>query len=126
VHGSAPGDTSEVRALLEGVSDALAGGGNGRAYLWLALDGYAPPIDAMGVRAVAEAVHEVRRERLRSKGKRAPSFEDTYFTILLPALSLLSLSVIDKPTGAAGEDADQLKRFRAWLARLIHSHLEDG
>lgn len=124
VRASAPKDTSEVRALLDGVFEALAEGNQGRAYLWLALDGYAPPIDAVGVRAVAEAVHEVRRERRRAKGKRAPAFDDTYFTILLPALAMLSLSVLAPAT--EGASAEGATRFRAWLARLIHAHLEEG
>jgi hypothetical protein len=107
--------------MLEGVFDALSTGGHGRAFLWLALSGYAPTVEDLRVRSVANAVHEIRKERRKAAGKKVPPAEDTYFTVLLPALALLSLSVIgheDDPQGPA--------RFRAWLARLIHHHLQDG
>jgi hypothetical protein len=58
-----------------------------------------------------------------------PPFEDTYFTILLPALALLALSVTvpEGRKGAAAEnDEFGPRRFRAWLARMIHQHLEEG
>jgi len=120
VRSSSPADDPrQVEAMLDRVFDALESG-HGRAFLWLALSGYAPTVDELHVRAVADAVHEVRKERCKAMGKRVPPAEDTYFTVLLPALALLSLSVIgheDDPQGPA--------RFRAWLARLIHSHLKD-
>jgi AcrR family transcriptional regulator len=118
---SSPEHPGQVEAMLEGVFNALSTGGHGRAFLWLALSGYVPTVEDLRVRSVANAVHEIRKERRRQAGKKAPSAEDTYFTVLLPALALLSLSVIgheDDPQGPA--------RFRAWLARLIHRHLQDG
>jgi AcrR family transcriptional regulator len=118
---SAPEHPGQVGAMLDGVFDALVSGGHGRAFLWLALSGYAPTVEELRVRSVADAVHAIRKERRKQAGKKAPSAEDTYFTVLLPALALLSMSVIghdDDPEGPA--------RFRAWLARLIHSHLQEG
>lgn len=119
VRSSSPEHPGQVEAMLDGVFRALVEGGHGRAFLWLALSGYAPTVEELRVRSVADAVHEVRKERCKAMGKRAPPAEDTYFTVLLPALALLSLSVIgheDDPTGPV--------RFRAWLARLIHKHLK--
>lgn len=126
VRRSAPG-ADQLRTLLDGCYDALASQGHGRAFLWLALSGYAPAMEELRVRALAEAVHVVRCERRRGK-EPVPTFEDTYFTVLLPALALLAMSVTarpdqerepdDAPCGAA--------RFRAWLARRIHDHLEKG
>jgi AcrR family transcriptional regulator len=118
---ASPEHPGQVEAMLAGVFEAFTNGGHGRAFLWLALSGYAPTVEELRVRSVAEAVHEIRRERHKRAGKRVPPVEDTYFTVLLPALALLSLSVIgheDDPEGPA--------RFRAWLARLIHRHLQDG
>ncbi len=118
---TAPEHPEKVEAMLDGVFDALTSGGHGRAFLWLALSGYAPTVEELRVRSVADVVHEIRKEKRKQAGKRAPPAEDTYFTVLLPALALLSLSVIgheDDPEGPA--------RFRAWLARLIHEHLQDG
>jgi AcrR family transcriptional regulator len=118
---ASPERSGQVEAMLDGVFEALVDAGHGRAFLWLALSGYAPTVEELRVRSVAEAVHEVRKERRKQAGKRVPPFEDTYFTVLLPALALLSLSVIgheDDPEGPA--------RFRAWLAKIIHHHLQDG
>jgi AcrR family transcriptional regulator len=118
---ASPERPGQVEAMLDGVFEALVDAGHGRAFLWLALSGYAPTVEELRVRSVAEAVHEVRKERRKQAGKRVPPFEDTYFTVLLPALALLSLSVIgheDDPEGPA--------RFRAWLAKMIHRHLQDG
>jgi AcrR family transcriptional regulator len=117
----------QVAALFDGVFDTLVSGGHGRAFLWLALSGYAPTMEDLRVRSVAEAVHEVRRKRRAGK-KRIPSFDDTYFTVLLPALALLSLSVTGPPGRDAASDRDPRgpASFRAWLARLIHTHLEQG
>jgi AcrR family transcriptional regulator len=118
----AAGGPHQVVALLDSVFDALVSGGHGRAFLWLALSGHTDTVDELRVRSVAEAVHEVRRMR-RSGKKRMPPFEDTYFTVLLPALALLSMSVLGHAAGTPGDD-DEPRRFRAWLARLIHEHLE--
>jgi AcrR family transcriptional regulator len=122
----APGE-DQVAALLDAVFDALVAGGHGRTFLWLALSGYAPA-DDLRVRSFAEAVHAIRKRRRAGKKKAAARFEDTYFTILLPALALLAQSVVGEPElGAeaeAKEDALGSQAFRRWLARLIHAHLE--
>ena len=121
---SAADGTDQVTALLDAVFDTLAARGHGRTFLWLALSGYAPTED-LRVQSVAEAVHAIRCER-HAKGKRKPPFEDTYFTVLLPALALLSMSVGVKEKRGGGDD-DPLgpRRFRRWLAKLIHEHLEE-
>jgi len=117
--------TARVDALLDAVFDALVAGGHGRTFLWLALSGYAPA-DDLRVRGLAEAVHAIRRRRRAAK-KRAPTFADTYFTVLLPALALMALSVMGEPRAATGGKLDESlgsEPFRRWLARLIHDHLE--
>jgi AcrR family transcriptional regulator len=123
---AAPTRPDQIVSLFDSVFDTLVTGGHGRAFLWLALSGFAPTVEELRVRSVAEALHEVRRQRRTGK-KRLPSFDDTYFSVLLPALALLSLSVV-APTNEHSSDRDPRgpRRFRAWLARLLTRHLEQG
>jgi AcrR family transcriptional regulator len=121
---SSPESTDQVRTLLDAVFDTLATRGHGRTFLWLALSGYAPAED-LRVQSVAEAVHAIRCEKRKGKGKRKPPFEDTYFTVLLPALAMLSMSVgVKGSAGPSGDDPLGPRRFRRWLAELIHEHLD--
>lgn len=115
---------AQVKSMLDAVSNALVRGGHGRALLWLTLSGYATTAEELHVRTVAEVVHEERKLRRAKKGKKKPvPFEDTYFTVLLPALALLSLSVLEPPKGKDFAGCGPAE-FRAWLARLIQAHLE--
>ena len=125
---SEPDRPDQVAAMLENVSHALVSGGHARAFLWLALSGYAPTFEELRVRSVAEAVHAIRVTRRGGRKKGTPPFEDTYFTVLLPALALLSLSVIEPPAKGRGKDQEACgpARFREWLGRVIHRHLQDG
>jgi AcrR family transcriptional regulator len=124
VRAAPEGGTQEVEVLLDAVFQTLVTGGHARAFLWLALSGYAPPIEELRIRAVAEAVHEVRVERRKKLKKSRPVFEDTYFTVMLPALALLAMSVVEPGDGANAGGPGSPTRFRAWLAGLIHGHLE--
>ena len=123
---SGPSSFQETATLLDSVFAALVEGGHARAFLWLALSGYAKTMEELHVRSLAEAVHEVRRSSWSKARKRVPPFEDTYFTVLLPALALLAMSVTGQ-AGRKGSGANEecsAPRFRVWLARLIHQHLE--
>jgi AcrR family transcriptional regulator len=111
--------SARVEALLEQVAAQLKDNDRGRTFLWLALEGYGTGLKALQLRPLAEAVHEVRRG-MRAGKKRMPPFEDTWFSVVLPALALLSLSALE---AQGGGDFD-VPRFRAWLARLIHEHLQ--
>jgi hypothetical protein len=53
-----------------------------------------------------------------------PPFEDTYFTVMLTALAMLAASVF--PEARDASEACGPARFRAWLARLVHDHLENA
>lgn len=124
VSTTSPGP-DHIAMLLERVSGALVSGGHARAFLWLTLSGYTTSMDELRIRSLAEAVHELRCARARDSG-RVPTFEDTYFTVMLPALALLAASAIAMPTAGPG-DEDELfspARFRRWLARLLHEHLD--
>ena len=115
---AAPG-TEGVQVLIDRVAAQMKGNGRARTLLWLALAGYGPGLSAFHIKPIAEAVHEVRKLKRAGK-KRMPPFEDSLFTVLLPALALLSLSVLED----SGEPGFDVPRFRAWLARLVHHHLE--
>jgi AcrR family transcriptional regulator len=114
----------QLEALLDGCFEALVDKGHGRAFLWLALSGYTTTMEELRVRALAEAVHVVRCERLKP-GAPMPSFEDTYFTVLWPALALLAMSVTGRMEPASSDDEPcSARRFRAWMASRIREHME--
>ena len=76
-----------------------------------------------------DATHELRRTRLREKGRKTPPKEDTAYSIVLATLAVLASAVIG-PTilenaGLPADDAGQ-KKFRAWFARALKRHLEGG
>jgi AcrR family transcriptional regulator len=122
-----PEGQGEIAALLERVFEALGGGGHGRAFLWLALEGYGPTVHGLRLREVAEAVHAVRVIKRGARKKRPVPFEDTLNIVVLAALALLAQSVMGKQvlheTGL-GDDARAQTRFREWLAKLILDHLQ--
>jgi AcrR family transcriptional regulator len=119
-----PESPDRVADLLDGVYATMVTGGHARAFLWLALSGYTTSLEQLRVRSLAEAVHEIRRTK-RTGVKRIPPFEDTYFSVLLPALALVAMSAttVGRRPGSDDEPCSP-KRFRAWLAKLIHEHLE--
>jgi AcrR family transcriptional regulator len=115
---SSPG-TDGIQALLDRVAAQMKDRGRARTLMWLALAGRGPGLSGLHVQPLAELVHEVRRQKRAGK-KRMPAFEDTCFSVVLPALALLSLSVLED----AGNPGFDVPRFRAWLAKLVHHHLE--
>ncbi len=122
--GSMPGP-NQVDELLERVDTALTESGHARAFLWLALGGYKMSADDLRIRSFADVVHEVRRERRKAMKRDVPSYDDTYFSVLLPALSLMTLSVLDvHRTKHKQDERLDAAHFRKWLAKLIHHHLE--
>jgi AcrR family transcriptional regulator len=123
--GSVPGP-NQVGELLERVNAALVESGHARAFLWLALAGYRMSADDLRIRSFADVVHEVRRERRKAMKRDVPSYEDTYFSVLLPALALMTLSVIEPQRGSKRDARFDVAHFRAWLAKLVHHHLENA
>lgn len=106
--------------LIELVSATMKDQGRARTLLQLALAGHGRGIGGFRLGPLVEAIHGVRRERW-AKQKRRPSAEDTAFTVLLPTLALLSLSVLEElPADPMFDPA----RFRQWLAALVHQHLD--
>jgi AcrR family transcriptional regulator len=122
---AAPEGEGQVAALLDGVFAALSARGHGRALMWLALAGDGPHEGDLRLRAVAETVHALRRERVPA-GAAAPPFEDSQFAVVLAASAMIAHSVIGPHLlrGAGVDEARAPARFRAWLARLLLEHLE--
>jgi AcrR family transcriptional regulator len=117
-------DEDRLTSLLDAVFDTLVVRGHGRTFLWLMLSGYAPA-DDLRVRSLAEVAHANRCGNVRAKGKKkGPPFEDTYFSVLLPALAMLSMSVAGAVDKETRDDALGPRAFRRWLAKLIHEHFE--
>lgn len=108
----------DIAVMLESAARQLREAGRARTLLWLSLAGYGAGVKGLQLEPLAQVVHTERKRRWGPK--KAPPFEDTYFTVLLPTLALLSLTVLEeKPT--PGFDPT---RFRAWLATLVHRQLE--
>jgi AcrR family transcriptional regulator len=111
--------------MLEKVWRTLARGGHARLLSWLLLSGYAA-FDVKAARAswkaMADATHSLRGRKTRTK----PTYEDTLFTISLAALAMFGEAIAGEAVfKMAGLDHDKHadKRFRAWLASLLATHL---
>ncbi len=118
---AAPARTDTIAAILDAVFAQMKQSGRARAFLWLALSGFAGGVSGLNLYPLAEFVHAMRVERRKGR-KKPPVFDDTYFSVLLPALSLLTLAALEQK-GRLDPRFDGAK-FRVWLAELIHSHLE--
>ncbi len=114
----------DVRVLLEAVAAQMDGGGRARTLLQLTLAGYGGGIEGLGLDPLVDSVHATRGRLWAARGRRKkPSREDTYFTTLLTTLALLSLSALKERSKKA---AVSVPRFHAWLAALLHQHLQQG
>ena len=122
-------DENPALGMLESVARTLGPGGHARIVAWLALSGHAArKEDGAGFDAIARATQELRTLRWKPRGK-APDYEDTYFTVLLGGLAMFGDAIAGPlfrgepdPTVSAKTSA----RFRAWLAAILKSHLENG
>lgn len=116
-----------VLEMLEAAARVLGPMGHARVVAWLSLSGeISDTRGADNLEMIARAAHEVRRQH---HGEDTPPYEDMYFVIILSALALFG-DVVVGPMLYPPEDASQRerrgKRFRAWLAKLLQSHLERG
>jgi AcrR family transcriptional regulator len=121
-----PHGESELATLLDGVFEALAMTGHARVLLWLALEGH--PIGGPDNRLaeVVDAVHAHRKTKWRNGG-RMPARDDTAHTVVLGTLALIGAAVLGDTlleNAGVGHDVTRGARFRAWLARVLKTHLE--
>jgi AcrR family transcriptional regulator len=118
------GEEVELAEMLETVSDAMTSSGHARVLLWLALEGRHIEGDSVTLSAVIDALHTVRESK-RGR-KKAPPREDSAHLVVLAALVLTALPVLG-PTllrnSGLESDAEAMRRFRAFLAKVLLRHL---
>jgi len=125
--GRSTGGKEDAAEMLESVYRALTVSGHARVMMWLALEGQR--LDGeVGLDQVVDAAHALRKAKLGRK--RAPPRDDTAHAVVLAALALVASAVIGpallENAGLPGSDAAREARFRAWLARLLADHLDEG
>jgi AcrR family transcriptional regulator len=121
------GEAPDTAALFEHVFETLFDQGHARLMAWLLLSGYDPFNEKarQNWAQIGEVTHALRLNRV--KGKRKPSYEDTLFAIVLPALALFGQAIAGQATfRVAGLDGDPRasRRFREWLATLLSKHMD--
>jgi AcrR family transcriptional regulator len=114
-------DVSSAVAVFERVYAAFGPGGHARVAAFLALEGRVPGAEPDSLRPLAEVMHT---ERLRRcvEGDDKPSFDDSYFIILLSAFALFGEAIVGPLFRGEPEeepDEEMSKRFRSWLAKLV-------
>jgi hypothetical protein len=124
VEGWDPG-TMQVADLVRRMQHTFETEGHARLSAWMTLGGWRPRGAGL-LRALAEAIHDVRVELATLAGVSPPDLEDTLFSIELLALVLWAEAV----SGGAwrlslGLRADRptAERFTAWFADVLASHL---
>lgn len=116
-----------ITQMLEAAARVLGPMGHARVVAWLSLAGEVD--DTRGsesIERIARAAHELRKVH---RGDDTPAYEDTYFVVMLAALSLFGDAIVG-PVLHAPEDERARerrgKRFRAWLSGVLQQHLEHG
>ena len=125
--GASTGADSAV-ALFERVYAAFGPGGHARVAAFLALEGRIPGAEPDSLRPLAEFTHRERLARCLS-GSSEPSFDDSYFLVLLSAFALFGEAIVGPLFRGEPEEApdeNMSKRFRDWLAKLVLQHLVTG
>jgi AcrR family transcriptional regulator len=124
---TAPTGGDPGAAMFDQVFTVLFDKGHARLMAWLFLtgnDALASDEARAGWERIAELTHASRIAT--SKGEPAPSYEDTRFTIVLSALALFGNAIAGRATfdmAGFGRGAAVDRKFRAWLAELLASHL---
>ncbi|WP_157775432.1 TetR/AcrR family transcriptional regulator [Melittangium boletus] len=117
------GEEVELTRMLDAVFDSMGASGQGRVLMWLALEGRHVEGDEVTLSAVVDAAQALRESR-RGR-KKAPPREDTAHLVVLAALVLTGLPVLG-PTllrnSGLDNDADAMRRFRGFLAKMLLRH----
>lgn len=116
-------DPASAVALFERLYAMFGPGGHARVAAFIALEGRVPGADPNSLRPLAELTHAARLAQCPGQPK--PSFDDTYFTVLLGAFALFGEAIVGslfrgEPEGEPDEEIS--RRFREWTARLILEH----
>ncbi|MET0283997.1 MAG: TetR/AcrR family transcriptional regulator [Polyangiales bacterium] len=118
-------DERSAVALFERLYAMFSTGGHARVAAFIALEGRVPGADPNSLLPLAEVTHKARLTHREDQ----PSFDDTYFTVLLAAFALFGEAIVGPifrgdPEGAPDEATS--KRFREWTARLVLDHFKRG
>ncbi|MDB4991754.1 MAG: Transcriptional regulator, TetR family protein [Myxococcaceae bacterium] len=119
-------DLDSARALFERLYAALGPGGHARFAAFLALEGRVPGAEPHSLRPLAELTHAQRLSRCIAGGP-VPTFDDSYFIVLLAAFALFGEAIVGPLFRGEPEEApdEQIsKRFRSWLAELVLDHMK--
>ncbi|QRN93548.1 TetR/AcrR family transcriptional regulator [Archangium violaceum] len=117
------GEEVELAAMLDAVFDAMAGSGHARVLMWLALEGRHVDGGEVTLSAVVDATHALRKSK-HGRKKTLPR-EDTAHLVVLAALALVGLPVLGPSllsNSGLASDADSMRRFRAFLAKVLLRH----
>lgn len=113
-------DVPSAVQLFERVYAAFGPGGHARVAAYLALEGRVPGAEPDSLRPLAELMHAERLRRCVQDEAR-PSFDDSYFIVLLSAFALFGEAIVGPLFRGEPEEApdeEMSKRFRGWLAKL--------
>jgi AcrR family transcriptional regulator len=122
-----PTQPPDPMMLLSRVRETLRDRGHARLLAWLLLSGFRPfasERSRANWKRIAEITHDGRTKML--EGFRAPSYEDTVFTLVLSSLALFGEALAGPSVFmSAGLDADPSapERYRQWFAQLIFTHM---
>ena len=123
-----PVDENAAATILERLFHALGQDGHARLMMQLFLSNEPHGVDRLNygtrLRHIAVAVHRTRRARDRGD---EPTFEDTLFTVMLTALSMFGDAIAGpalRSSASLADDPEADRRFIAWLAKLLHNHLD--
>jgi AcrR family transcriptional regulator len=114
-------DVHSAVQLFERVYAAFGPGGHARVAAFLALEGRVPGAEPDSLRPLAELMHSERLKRCVAGADR-PTFDDSYFIILLSAFSLFGEAIVGPLFRGEPEeqpDEEMSKRFRGWVAKLV-------
>ena len=125
-----PVDQSGAAVLLDRLFRSMRETGTARLMVWLFL-AQDDAVDPVGygdrLRSIAEVVHARRLDRSSNDEQPQPSFDDTLYTVMLAGLVMFGDAVAGRAMRASAglpERADTEVRFTAWLAKLLHTHLD--
>lgn len=116
---------AELAALFERLFAVFGPGGHARVVAFRALEGL-PGAQPESIEALGVAAHATRLARRTGKGPE-PTLEDSYFTVLLCAFALFGEAIagpLFRGEAEASPDRETSARFRKWLAKLVHQHMD--
>ncbi len=113
--------------LISKVFEALSDHGTARLLSWMLLTGR--EIEAQSsqtmISEISSELHRRRKEGAARRGEPTPAVEDTMFMSILTTSAAFGDAIIGPYlAAAAGLDAEGMRRFRHWLAKLLSTHAQ--